>query len=52
MLTCLSCINVSEEQTCKLMCETEFDPSVLSFIVQVIRMAALLHVSADFLRIC
>ena len=50
MLAYLSCINVSEEQTSNLMCETKIDPSVLPFIACVIRMTALLQDSAGFLR--
>ena len=52
MLECLSSINVSDEQTSKLMCEIKIDPNVLPFIACVIRMTAFLQASAVFLRIC
>ena len=52
MLAYLPCINVSEEQTSNLMCETKIDPSVLQFIACVIRMTVLLQDSAVFLRMC
>ena len=50
MLAYPSCINASEEQTSKQMCETKIDLSVLPFIACVIRMTALLQDSAVFLR--
>ena len=52
MFACLSWNNVSEEQMSDLMCETKIDASVLPFIACMIRMTALLQVSAVFFNEC